>query len=94
VGSSFECSKRGRKVPGVMGQEGKVPSPEEDNVSLLKSIIKDIEDVARPTSVALGVNLGAGHPLWSGVDVLGAGDVVSAQLRQLVGAASHLSHPN
>jgi hypothetical protein len=33
------------------------------HVSLLKSIIKDIEDVARTPPVALGVNLGGGHPL-------------------------------
>jgi hypothetical protein len=32
------------------------------HVSLLKSIIKDIEDVARTPSVALGVNPGGGHP--------------------------------
>jgi hypothetical protein len=32
------------------------------HVSLLKSIINDIEDVARTPSVALGVNPGCGHP--------------------------------
>ncbi|KAI4999641.1 hypothetical protein ZWY2020_004230 [Hordeum vulgare] len=32
------------------------------HVALLKSIIKDIEDVARTPSVALGVNPGGGHP--------------------------------
>jgi hypothetical protein len=36
------------------------------HVSLLKSIIKDIEDVARTPPVALGVNLGGGHPLSRG----------------------------
>jgi tRNA pseudouridine38-40 synthase len=29
----LECSERGRKVPGVMGREGKVPSPGEDDVN-------------------------------------------------------------
>ncbi|KAK3165036.1 hypothetical protein QOZ80_1AG0028110 [Eleusine coracana subsp. coracana] len=32
------------------------------HVSLLKSIIKDIEDIARTPSVTLGVNPGGGHP--------------------------------
>ncbi|KAJ1284714.1 hypothetical protein BS78_03G226300 [Paspalum vaginatum] len=32
------------------------------HVALLKSIIKDIEDVARTPSIALGVNPGGGHP--------------------------------
>ncbi|KAF8675750.1 hypothetical protein HU200_047234 [Digitaria exilis] len=32
------------------------------HIALLKSIIKDIEDVARTPSIALGVNPGGGHP--------------------------------
>ncbi|CAO2183310.1 unnamed protein product [Urochloa humidicola] len=32
------------------------------HVALLKSIIKDIEDVARTPSIALGINPGGGHP--------------------------------
>jgi hypothetical protein len=32
------------------------------HIALLRSIIKDIEDVARTPSIALGVNPGGGHP--------------------------------
>lgn len=50
------------------------------HVALLKSIIKDIEDVARTPLVALGVNPGGGHPhIVEGVGVFVCADLMLFQ---------------
>jgi tRNA pseudouridine38-40 synthase len=59
----LECSERGRKVPGVMGREGKVPSPEGNDPSAsMEEAIAGVDDPAPIGDVKCdSVSLGCGN---------------------------------